>query len=168
MLTEHIGFFTRSTVFLTRHAAGSGCLRHPYAARLRIFCEYAGNMLTRRALYNDRVSIVTTCRSMCSFPQWHGLTQAHFPPRPHKTAWHSDITNVIWPHGVPQTRHNNAPPSFMDSAKSPRASPLWTSFCVGVEYMSRAEAFLKCIFSGHCWQKALGLGAMWATTHRRA
>ena len=35
--------------------------------------------------------------SMCSFPQWHGLTQAHFPPRPRKTAWHSDITDVISP-----------------------------------------------------------------------
>ena len=43
-----------------------------------------------------------------------------FSPRPRKTAWRSDITNVIWPHGVPQTRHNSAPPSLMDTAKSPR------------------------------------------------
>ena len=62
-------------------------------------------------------------------------------PRPRKTAWRSDITNVIWPHGVPQTRHNSAPPSLMDTAKSPRASPLWTCFVLA--YMSRAEACLK-------------------------
>ena len=30
--------------------------------------------------------------SRLSFPQWHGLTQTHFPPRSRKTAWHSDIT----------------------------------------------------------------------------
>ena len=30
--------------------------------------------------------------SRFSFPQWHGLTQAHLPPRSRKTARHSDIT----------------------------------------------------------------------------
>ena len=49
-------------------------------------------------------------------------------PRPRKTAWRSDITIVIWPHGVPQTRHNSAPPSLMDTAKSPKNYPLWTCF----------------------------------------
>ena len=39
------------------------------------------------------------------FPSPSGIDlRKHFPPRPRKTAWHSDITNVIWPHGVPQTR----------------------------------------------------------------
>ena len=33
--------------------------------------------------------------SMLSFTTWHGLTQTHFPPRPLKTAWHSDITDVL-------------------------------------------------------------------------
>ena len=72
-------------------------------------------MLTRRALYNGRASRVTTTE-------------------PRKTAWRSDITNVIWPHGVPQTRHNHnsALPSLMDTAKNPRVSPLWTCFCVGI------------------------------------
>ena len=34
---------------------------------------------------------------MFSFPQWHGLTQTHFPPWPRKTAWHGNLTNGIWP-----------------------------------------------------------------------
>ena len=42
--------------------------------------------------------------SVFSFPQWHGATQTHFPPRPRKTAWQSGITNVVSPHGVPQTK----------------------------------------------------------------
>ena len=39
-----------------------------------------------------------TCRvytSMFRAPQWHGATETHFPPRPRKSAWHCDITNVI-------------------------------------------------------------------------
>ena len=31
-------------------------------------------------------------------PQWHVATQTHFPPRPRKSQWHCNITNVIWPH----------------------------------------------------------------------
>ena len=42
--------------------------------------------------------------SMFRAPQWHGATQTHFPPRPRKSAWHCDITNVISPHGLPHTR----------------------------------------------------------------
>ena len=41
-------------------------------------------------------------------PQWHGATQTHFPPRPRKSQWRCDITNVILPHGLPiykQTYH---------------------------------------------------------------
>ena len=42
-------------------------------------------------------------------PQWHGATQTHFPPRPRKSQWHCDITNVASPHGLPthlkQTYH---------------------------------------------------------------
>ena len=33
-------------------------------------------------------------------PQCHGPTRTHFPPRPHKSQWHCDITNVLWPHGL--------------------------------------------------------------------
>ena len=29
---------------------------------------------------------------------WHGATQTHFPPKPRKSQWHCDITNVLWPH----------------------------------------------------------------------
>ena len=103
------------------------------------FCQSARNRLTQRALYNDRASRVVTWRSMRSLPQWHGLTQAHSPPRPLKTARRSDITNIIWPHGVPQTRHDSAPPSLMDTAKSPRTSPLWTCFVLA--YMRRLVYF---------------------------
>ena len=41
--------------------------------------------------------------SMFRAPQWHGATQTHFPPRPRKSAWHCDITNVISPHGPSHT-----------------------------------------------------------------
>ena len=41
---------------------------------------------------------------MLRAPQWHGASQTHFPPRPRKSAWHCDITNVISPHGPPPTR----------------------------------------------------------------
>ena len=34
---------------------------------------------------------------MFPFPQWHGVAQKHFPPRPCKTAWHSNVTDGIWP-----------------------------------------------------------------------
>ena len=42
--------------------------------------------------------------SMFRAPQWHGATQTHFPPRPRKSAWHSDITDVISPHRLSQTK----------------------------------------------------------------
>ena len=34
-------------------------------------------------------------------PQWHGDTQKHFPPRPRKSAWHSDIADILRPRPVP-------------------------------------------------------------------
>ena len=44
-------------------------------------------------------------------PQWHGATQTHFPPRPRKSAWRCDITNVISPHGLPShVSHDTANP----------------------------------------------------------
>ena len=61
----------------------------------------------------QRHAEVTPAASMRSFPQWH------FPPRPRKTERHSDITNIIWPHGVPQTRYNNVTPSLVDAANHP-------------------------------------------------
>ena len=44
-------------------------------------CPPCLSTMTRR-VYTGRLS----------FPQWHRLTQTHFPPRSRKTAWHSDIT----------------------------------------------------------------------------
>ena len=47
--------------------------------------------------------------SLFRAPQWHGATQTHFPPRPRKSQWHCNITNVVSPHGLPthlkQTYH---------------------------------------------------------------
>ena len=40
--------------------------------------------------------------SLFRAPQWHGATQTHFPPRPRKSQWHCDITNVASPHGLPR------------------------------------------------------------------
>ena len=48
-----------------------------------------------------------------------GLTQTHVPPRQHKTAWHSDITHVISPHGVPRTEYNHVKPSTVGTANHP-------------------------------------------------
>ena len=157
MPTQHIGFSYAPHRFSYAACGGKWTLTPPLRSQTsQTFCESAGNMLTRCALYNDRASRATTCRSMRSFPQWPGLTQAHFPPRPRKTAWRSDITNVIWPHGVPQTRHNSAPPSLMDTAKSPRVYPLWTCFVLA--FMSRAERKLVYIF-GPVLAKGLGFGS---------
>ena len=47
-----------------------------------------------------------TCRvytSMFRAPLWHGASPTHFPPRPRKSAWHCDITDVISPHGLSHT-----------------------------------------------------------------
>ena len=40
-------------------------------------------------------------------PQWHSATQTHFPPRPRKSQWHCDTTNVVSPHRPPHTRRHS-------------------------------------------------------------
>ena len=40
-------------------------------------------------------------------PQWHGATQTHSPPRPRKSGWHCDITNVIRHTVCPHTGSNH-------------------------------------------------------------
>ena len=61
----------------------------------------------------------------CMFraPQWHGAAQTHFPPRPRKSQWRCDITNVISPHGLPtqwkQTYHT-IPPIIPLASDTPR------------------------------------------------
>ena len=108
VLTQHIGFSYALHRFSYAACAGKWVLTPPLRSQTsQTFCESAGNMLTQRALYNDRASRVTTCRSMRSFPQWHGLKQARFHQGRAK------------PHGA-ATSHNSAPPSLMDTAKSPR------------------------------------------------
>ena len=45
--------------------------------------------------------------SMFRAPLWHGAAQSHFPPRPRKSAWHCDITNVFRHTVCPHTRSNH-------------------------------------------------------------
>ena len=47
-------------------------------------------------------------------PQRHGATQVHFP-RPRKSQWHCDITNVVSPHDLP-THYTSV--SYETSSKS--------------------------------------------------
>ena len=50
------------------------------------------------------------------------VTQTHFPPRPRKSQWHCNITNVVSPHGLPkhlkQTYHMI--PQFIPLSDTPR------------------------------------------------
>ena len=68
--------------------------------------------------------------SMFPAPQWHGAAQTHFPPRPRKSAWHCDITNVFSPHVLPthykQSYHTIPPiiPLTSDALRMFRA-PRW-------------------------------------------
>ena len=56
--------------------------------------------------------------SMLRPPQRDGATQTHFPPRPRKSTWHCDITNVISPHGRPPTRSKDVITRYQ-SSRSP-------------------------------------------------
>ena len=40
-------------------------------------------------------------------PQWHGATQTYFPPRPRKSTWHCNITDIIRHTVCPHTRSNH-------------------------------------------------------------
>ena len=56
-------------------------------------------------------------------PQRHGATQTHFPPRPRKSAWRCDITNVISPHGLPthyKQSYRTIPPIIPLTSDTPR------------------------------------------------
>ena len=39
--------------------------------------------------------------SMFRAPHWHGAAHTYCPPRPRKSAWHRDVTDVISPRGLP-------------------------------------------------------------------
>ena len=61
--------------------------------------------------------------SMFRAPQWHGATQTHFPPRPRKSAWRCDITDVISPHGLPthyKQSYHAIPPVIRLTSDTPR------------------------------------------------
>ena len=62
--------------------------------------------------------------SMFRAPQWHGATQTHFPPRPRKSAWHCDITNVIRHTVCPHTRSNHITLEANTSESSSTNCPL--------------------------------------------
>ena len=53
--------------------------------------------------------------SMFRAPQWHGAMPTHCPPRPRKSAWHCDITNVI--------RHTVCPRHARSPQRVVRAKP---------------------------------------------
>ena len=65
-------------------------------------CPHTGsNPITRYRQSSHSPATRRVYTSMFRAPQWHGATQTHFPPRPRKSAWHCDITDVISPHGLP-------------------------------------------------------------------
>ena len=69
-------------------------------------------------------------------PQRHGATQTHFPPRPRKSAWHCDITNVIRHTVCPHTRSNHIT-RYRQSSRSPATRRVFTEL---------AESFLPKIY----------------------
>ena len=73
---------------------------------------------------------LTSDASMFRAPQWHGATQTHFPPRPRKSPWRSDITGVISTHRVSQThpahqRHAAFTPACFALPRSMFRAPQW-------------------------------------------
>ena len=54
----------------------------------------------------------------------HGAMQTHFPPRPRKSAWHCDITDVISAHGLPthwKQSYHTIPPIIPLTSDMPRS-----------------------------------------------
>ena len=59
-------------------------------------------------------------------PQWHGATQPHSPPRPRKSAWHCDITDVIRHTVCPHTSSNPIT-RYLQSSRSPATRRVYAS-----------------------------------------
>ena len=53
-------------------------------------------------------------------PQWHGATQTHLPPRPRKSAWHCDVTNVIRHTVCQKQSYHTIPPIIPLTSDAPR------------------------------------------------
>ena len=82
-------------------------------------------MLGRIALVRNNYCSLA---SMFRAPQWHGATQTHFPPRPRKSQWHCNITNVISPHGLPihqKQAYHMIPQIIPLTSDTPRSTVAW-------------------------------------------
>ena len=58
--------------------------------------------------------------SMFRAPPWHGAAQTHFPPRPRKSAWHCDVTNVIRHTVCQKQSYHTIPPIIPLTRDAPR------------------------------------------------
>ena len=59
------------------------------------------------------------------FPEWHGLTQTHVPPWPHKTAWHSDLHTDNVSLIIAGAANHPAPLRHAESTQAHFTSPQW-------------------------------------------
>ena len=73
----------------------------------RSAAHYRSKHITRYRQSSRSPATRRVYTSMFRSPQWHGAAQTHFPPRPSKSAWRCDITNVISPHGPPRAIEAN-------------------------------------------------------------
>ena len=87
-------------------------------------CPHTGsNPITRYRQSSRSPATRRVSTSMFRAPQWHGATQTHFPPRPRKSAWHLDITDVIPPHGLIthyKQSYHTIPPIIPLTSDTPR------------------------------------------------
>ena len=75
--------------------------------RRTVFPHTRSNPITRYRQSSRSPATRRVYASMFRAPQWHGATQMHCPPRPRKSAWHCDITNVVRHTVCPHTRSNH-------------------------------------------------------------
>ena len=62
----------------------------------RAVCPHTrSNHITRYRQSSHSPATRRVYTSVFRAPQWNGATHTHFPPRPRKSAWHCDITDVI-------------------------------------------------------------------------
>ena len=168
-LTQHIGLPYAPHRFLHAACGGKWVLTPPLRSqtsqtfwRVRWEYAYATCFVPR---WGSRVA---ACRSILSSRSGTDSRKRTFHrgrAKPHGTATSQISFGHTVCHRLDTTMRHQASWT-LPGGHGPRTSPLWTCFVLA--YMSKGKTFLKCIFPGHCWQKALGLGAMWATTHGRA
>ena len=82
-----------------RHCDITDVIRHTVSPHSR------SNPITRYRQSSRSQAARRVYASVFRAPQWHGVTQMHFPPRPRKSAWHC-VTNVASPHGLPTLQAN--------------------------------------------------------------